>query len=375
MADGDRSRATRRPRRRPRAHVLAAVALVVLAVGVLVAAVSPWRPRGWLGGDRPLVMGAIPHWDQADALDTLTRHPGTVTVASPWSYGVSEDGRPVLQPGLSTDSERALNQRLRDLDLQIIPTVANTTAGLWDEATIGAVMADPSRRGAHVEALVRLVEDQGYDGLQLDYENVPPRRRDAYVATVRALAERLHDRGRVLWVTVHAKETDAGYDVRNLAQDYRALGASADRVVLMAYDWHWETGPAGPIGPADWVDRVIRYAVTQVPRDKLVLGVGLFGYDWGGPRTQVLTWRQITEQAQVRRSDELWDVASQSPHLAYEQGGARHEVWYENARSVREKLRLASAHQVSGVALWRLGREDPSIWDLPQTVWRTDASR
>ncbi|AKT51493.1 glycosyl hydrolase family 18 protein [Arsenicicoccus sp. oral taxon 190] len=371
MADGGEGRGPGRSRRRPRLPLPAALLLVALVVAALVAAVRPWSARGWFAPRGPTVLGAIPHWDQEDAVASLRAHPGTVTVASPWSYGVAEDGRPTLQPGLTTESERRLVTQLRELGLRVIPTVASTTDGLWDKTTVPAIMADPTRRRAHVEALARLVQDEGYDGLQLDYEDVPPHRRDDYLTTVRELADQLHDHRHELWVTVHAKETDAGYDQRNVAQDYRAIGESADQVVLMAYDWHWETGPAGPIGPADWVERVIRYAVTQVPRDKLVLGVGLFGYDWGGPRTQVLTWRQISEQAQVRHSDELWDLASQSPHLTYEEGGARHEVWYENARSVREKLRLAATHRLGGVALWRLGREDPAIWDLPEEVWRT----
>ena len=81
---------------------------------------------------------------------------------------------------------------------------------------------------------------------------------------------------------MHAKTTDTGYDQRNLAQDYAALGHSADRVVVMAYDWHWAFSAPGPIAPTWWVDDVLDYATSVVPPEKLALGVGLYGYDWSG---------------------------------------------------------------------------------------------
>jgi len=161
---------------------------------------------------------------------------------------------------------------------------------------------------------------------------------------------------------VHVKEDDAGYDARNKSQDYAAIGKAADLVCLMAYDWHWSTGPSGPIAPYDWVERVIKYSITQIPAHKLLLGVGLFGYDWVGTTATNLTWRQVITLAAQDQVDEAWDVGAQSPHFSYTVNGVQHDVWYENGRSAAAKFDLAKQYGLGGVELWRLGGEDPAIW-------------
>ena len=168
---------------------------------------------------------------------------------------------------------------------------------------------------------------------------------------------------KLLYVTVHVKEDDAGYDERNKAQDYAAIGKAADMVCLMAYDWHWSTGPAGPIAPYDWVDRVLRYSVTQIPADKIMLGVGLFGYDWVGTTATNLTWRQVVALAGEHQADESWDVGGQSPHFSYTSTGSSMRSGTRTDAAPYAKFDLARRYRLGGVELWRLGGEDPAVWE------------
>ena len=232
----------------------------------------------------------------------------------------------------------------------MIPTIANTTEGLWDPDTVSKVIESGPLRGKHVQSIVDLVNRNNYDGIQIDYEDLPAGDRAAFSSFVTDLSAALHAANKLLYVTVHVKEDDAGYDDRNKAQDYAAIGKAADLVCLMAYDWHWSTGPAGPIAPYNWVERVIRYSVTQIPADKIVLGVGLFGYDWVGTQATNLTWRQVVALAAQYQVDELWDVGGQSPHFSYVDGdGNQHEVWYENGRSATTKFDLARRYELGGI--------------------------
>ena len=217
-------------------------------------------------------------------------------------------------------------------------------------------------RRAHVQSILSLIQSNGLDGMQIDYEDLPADDRDSFSAFVTELGQAIHQVGKVLYVTVHVREDDAGYDSRNKAQDYTAIGNAADQVCLMAYDWHWGTGPSGPIAPYDWVDRVLKYAVTRIATNKLLLGVGLFGYDWVGTTATNLTWRQVVALASQNRVDEAWDVGAQSPHFSYTVDGVQHDVWYENGRSAAAKFDLAKRYHLGGVELWRLGGEDPAVW-------------
>jgi spore germination protein YaaH len=286
---------------------------------------------------------------------------------SPWSYEVLPDGSITLQHQLDPVAERAAVDRARRAGMQIVPSVANTTDGLWNEQTIAAILADEELRRNHVAELVELAVAENLHGLQIDYENLRQKDQSGFSAFVTELGPALHDADKQLFVTVHVKETDAGYDERNAAQDYAAIGAVADRVTLMAYDWHWESSEPGAIAPYSWVDRVVQYAVDRIPSQKLLLGIGLFGYDWpeSGPARN-LTWVQIAELAGQVGAGESWDVGTQSPWLSYRAtDGTTRTVWYENARSVQYKYDVARRYELGGIAWWRLGGEDPSIWSLP----------
>lgn len=354
--------------RAPRRYrlVIAGLVVVVLVLGAGLGALW-WRvttpasptPEHTI----PVVVGAVPYWDEAEARLTTEARFRSMTATSPWSYAVRSDGGVELQPGLTLDGERALHQRWRELGLRVVPTIANTTGGLWDTGTVSRVLGDPALRDTHVNSVVALAQNEDFDGIQIDYEDLPAADRDDFSAFLTALGPALRSAGKVLYVTVHVKESDAGYDERNRAQDYAAIGQAADLVCLMAYDWHWSTGPSGPIAPYDWVDRVLRYSVTQIPPQKLVLGVGLFGYDWVGTSADNVTWRQVVALAAQHQVDERWDVGAQSPHFTYTVDGVEHEVWYENGRSVAAKLDLARRYGLQGVEFWRLGGEDPSIWE------------
>jgi len=350
------------------------VGVVVTALVGLAIVAAGWKSGGGNGGSAsgedppggvfqlPVVVGAVPYWDEEEARRTIENQGSQIDVASPWSYAVTATGGVELQPDLKAEGEAELTARLHELGMKVIPTIANTTSGLWDTGTISAVIRNPSLREAHVNAVVALIQDKGLDGIQIDYEDLPAVDRGSFSSFVTDLGAAVHAIDKLLYVTVHVKEDDAGYDDRNKSQDYAAIGKAADMVCLMAYDWHWSTGPAGPIAPYDWVDRVLRYSVTQIPPNKILLGVGLFGYDWVGSTATNLTWRQVVALAALHQADEEWDVGAQSPHFSYTVDGVEHEVWYEDGRSAAQKFDLARRYRLGGVELWRLGGEDPAVW-------------
>jgi spore germination protein YaaH len=351
------------------------VGVVVTALVGLAVVAAGWKSGGdssmkvgqtsssTIGYELPVVVGAVPYWDEEEARRTIENQASQLDVASPWSYAVTATGKVELQPDLKEAGEAELTARLHELGLKVIPTIANTSAGLWDTKTVSKVIRSSTLRQAHVAAIVALIQDKGLDGIQIDYEDLPAEDRNSFSAFVTELGEAVHAINKLLYVTVHVKEDDAGYDDRNKAQDYAAIGKAADLVCLMAYDWHWSTGPAGPIAPYDWIDRVLRYSVTQIPPNKILLGVGLFGYDWVGSTATNLTWRQVVALAAAHPADEKWDVGAQSPHFSYSVDGVDHEVWYENGRSAMEKFDLARRYRLGGVELWRLGGEDPAVWE------------
>jgi hypothetical protein len=112
----------------------------------------------------------------------------------------------------------------------------------------------------------------------------------------------------------------------------------------------------------NWVNDVIAYATSQISPAKIVQGIPFYGYDWVGQRGMDLVWTQAMDLASRFAAPLMWDSASASPWFEYVSGSARHTVWFENGSSVGAKLGVARIHDIGGIAMWRLGGEDPANW-------------
>lgn len=295
---------------------------------------------------------------------SMYTHARHIDVVSPWSYSMTADGTVATTAGIAVRADSVLATRVSHRNIRTIPTVTNTTSGEWDRDTVATVLSDPGLRRTHVRSLTELVRAHGFDGVQIDYQNLESADRGCFSTFVGELGAALHRIGRVLYVAVHAEPNDAGCRPHNETTDYATIACCADKVIVMAYDRHRAPRTAGPIAPYDWVEEVVRHAITRIPRDKLVLGVGLHGYDWVGSTAVRLTWTQVMSVAATAKPPMNWDETSRTPHFGYILDGIAHEVWFENARSVEAKTELARRHRLAGIALWRLGGEDPSIWRL-----------
>ncbi|MCL8209393.1 MAG: glycoside hydrolase [Actinomycetia bacterium] len=221
------------------------------------------------------------------------------------------------------------------------------------------LLTDPAAQTRALDSLLALVEVNGYDGVNLDFEGIPPADRAAFSAFVARLGAAFHRRGYYVTLSVPAETADAPADAWTGAYDYRALGRAADLLVIMAYDEHTPSGPPGPVAAAAWVQSVLAYAVRVVPPSKIVLGVPGYGYDWSAAGNQALSYAQAKELAAQHGVQ-----GASGGHFVYWAGGALHTVWFEDASTFLSKLKLAVGYELRGIALWRLGIEDPRIWGL-----------
>lgn len=350
------------PTRHGGARVL--IALVVI-VGLLLAGAAATHRWPFAGGGRSMTLiGALPFWNIGADSSKIIDNKGDFTEVTPWMYGIDESGGMVslLPPNSAARADTALAQ-LRNAKVKLVPTISNTRDGVWDYPTIIAILRDPALRARHIADIVGLAKQRNYVGIDIDYENFQAGDRDVFTAFITELAKALHHDGKTLSVDVFAKASDQGYDQRNRAQDYRALGRVADTVRLMAYDWHWNSSLPGPIAPIRWVRGVLDYALTEIPAHKIVLGVPAYGYDWVGKNGRLVSWLQAYGLEQKYGAAVHWDDTSQSPWLTYRSGdGTRHVVWFENSYSMLAKLALAKSMHIGGAYLWLAGDEDDLLW-------------
>jgi spore germination protein len=331
-----------------------------LLLGVTIGVHSP------LSTSRGQVIAYVAYWDQRLGFTSAERHLDTLSAVSPWWYSVDHTGEVVPQHAGMTDIDARTVGRFSARGIRIMPTISNHRDGEWDDDVVEQVLAEPASTAKHIRSIVDLVVRAGYVGIDIDYENLPAASRTRFSDFLRDLSAALHRNRKRLSVSVHAKTTDDGLDERNVAQDYRAIGAAADEVRVMTYDYHWATSRPGPVAPTGWVDQVIAYTLRHVPRDKVIMGIPLFGYDWvDGGAAEPVTWDQVQALVRTHQVAVNYDDASKASWFTYmDQERRQHTVWFDDTDGLAIKLRLARAYGVAGVFLWRLGGESPEMWRL-----------
>ena len=312
----------------------------------------------------------LPYWEMPAALRSTLDNSAVIGTASPYWYDISGDSHVHQQRGAGSQS---VIQELLAHHQQILPMVTEA-AGIKQFARI---LASTAERTALVRTLVKLASHPGYAGLDIDFESFAydPQHRTALADSLAVLYPQLisqtcvalHAIARSCQVTVMARTSAAhSYahgDIPNWVYDYKALAAAADRVQVMAYDYHSPGGPSGPIAPLPWVRQVIAFARTQGPPGRFELGVPAYGYDWYGRTSATAVYAgQVSALLSQVHAQPRWDATEGEETFSYRSQHHRHTVWVVNARSDAQRAQLAAAAGFSGVAVWAAGYEQPQLW-------------
>lgn len=269
-------------------------------------------------------------------------------------YAVTKDGTPTRRPkqyGVVFNKAREIAQKNRvQLFAMISNYVADEGQDGFDQVRMSKAVATTETRKAFVDQIVKMLKEDKAQGIDLDLESMKSDDKDRYSALVTTLSKALHKEGLKLSVTVHPKQDLVGNWDGPKAQDYKALGLAADRFNVMTYDFSWSSGPEGAIAPNDWVERVITFASTQVPANKIGLGIACYGYDWSKKPATSLNWEEFNSKA-----------AKLDPASGELING---KVHFSGAEAFRQKYALASKLGVGSVAFWYCGSEDPAIWSF-----------
>ena len=313
------------------------------------------------------VRTSIPYWDQRRAFSSFTQNVSVFKHLSLFWYFLDMEG--TIQKYQYADEDKSIIDFARSNNVEVTAVITNlpeTPRTSWDSSRVEDMLEVEEKRSAHIEDILNLLSNLDFDGVTIDYEEVNPDARNNFTFFISELASELHNQGKKLWIALHPKLGNSS-DHRYAFQDWPALSKSADYLYIMAYGEHYDEGSPGPIASISWVKKIVEYTRKQnLPLNKFYLGIPLYGYDWqeNEEKATGLTYEQIENLRQDYGAMRLWDEDSQSPHFSYEDDGHTHEVWYEDRASVAAKVALADRAGFAGVTFWRLGSEDPSVWQL-----------
>ena len=301
------------------------------------------------------------NWDIEDAKNSFEKNLDIWDIISPFWYNLKEDGKLSKKGGAG--NPHLINIAKKN-NILVIPTITNN----FDKEKTSKVLNNPDLLNSHLETVYNEVMVRGYDGIDIDYENIRPEDGARFLEFIRRLSEKLHEQNKMISVTSQPKKSDQDIWSGPGAMDYTELGKMVDQFRIMTYDFHRMGSIPGPVSPPDWIKKVVEYTKSKVPKEKILVGIPFYGYDWciaGAGTDGGVVWDGVQNILEKYSPTLEWDNKVKEPWFLYVDDERNTQVTYfEDAKSIGYKLDAIKDLDVAGITIWRLGSEDPENFSV-----------
>ena len=310
----------------------------------------------------------------AASVRSFEQHKDKINILVPTWYTVNGHGLVTGEP------DPTVLREAKAAHVQVIPIVV-----LFDKQQLHELFSDAKAQDEMNRALVRECKEHGYGGIQFDLEHVLWVERDSFSALIKYSAQILHAEGlQVQIATVPNAPGFAGslpyakwmFEEWRGGYDLKALAESVDLICLMTYDQHSRYTAPGPVDGWEWTVENLEYALKDVPKEKLSLGIALYGYHWfagdpglnkaeqhPNPTAESISFANAEFLRSTYNGKPQWDEEDHTPWFFIRRDWTREWVFYTDKRAFMDRFDLAKQRGLQGVCSWVLGDEDPSIWD------------
>ncbi|WP_152394487.1 glycosyl hydrolase family 18 protein [Paenibacillus guangzhouensis] len=238
----------------------------------------------------------------------------------------------------------------------------------WDSALAHTVLTNPSARSNLINNMLKLVKDNHYKGINIDFEGMLATEGPNFTSFVHDVATVMKQNNFYTMVSVPAKTEDNPNDSWTYPFDFTALGQDADLLQMMTYDEYGVWSDSGPVSSKSFITNALDYAVQHVSPSKLLMGIPAYGNDWNlsdpTNSSNVLMYsKDIPNLMSTYRATPTRDAATGSMYFKYKTNGQNHIVWYEDALSIAQKTNYTVQYGLAGVSIYSLGEEDATFWE------------
>jgi peptidoglycan-N-acetylglucosamine deacetylase len=300
--------------------------------------------------DQPLVFGYYVNWDPSSMVSVRLNLNRLTHLVPEWLVLANAKG------DVTDETDRTVVRIASDAHLPILAMITNYRDG-WQASDLHAVLTNTGARKDLIDNIYTNLVEHKFAGVSIDFEQLTPKDRGAMVRFIEELRARLKPGGLLLAQSVPVE--DDAYDLVRLAQ-------IDDYIVPMVYDEHYQSGEPGPVASEDWFEKKLQQLAKVLPLNKTVIGFGNYGYDWviGARGSNEVGYDDVIAAAQQNNAPLVWDETMQSPVLRYGAGGEKHEVWFLDAVTALNQIQAVGDSGFRGIALWRMGAEDPELWTV-----------
>jgi spore germination protein YaaH len=310
--------------------------------------------------------------DHQSSFNSLLANIDQITIVAPQIYKIDAEGN------ITGTVDSRLLEITKQHNVGVLPLIVNPG---FDQEIIHAVLKDSLARRRAIMTMLALCQENKFIGLQFDFEHIGIDYKDIFTQFFKDAAEVLHRNGFIISAAVFPRTGDSAepgpyqkwhFENKSGAYDYKALAEAADFLSIMTYDQHSRLTPPGPVAGLPWIEAVLKYLFTQIPVNKISLGIPLYSYHWyptadeqgGHPAGRGMGFNQAVSILKDNNASELWNEKQKVSFTYFEKDGVFEYIFLENARSFRAKLELVRKYNLRGFSAWRLGLEDSGIWEI-----------
>ncbi|WP_455713975.1 glycosyl hydrolase family 18 protein [Anaerosporobacter sp.] len=302
--------------------------------------------------------------------DVLIKTLPFLTYITIFTYGFTPEGELI-----DIDDEEII-QLARDYGVASFMLISTLTPeGTFSNELANQILNDIEAQNRLIENILANLEEKQYYGLDIDFEYIYPDDREAYINFIQNVTTKLNAEGFQVMVALAPKISSDQPGLLYEAHDYKGLGAVANKVLLMTYEWGYTYGPPMAVAPINKVREVLDYAVTQIDPKKIFMGVPNYAYDWALPFVRGESRAtSISNVAAVERAAEYgatinFDEEAKTPYFNYTTDGVEHVVWFEDARSINYKLQLVNEYGLNGASYWTIMKYFPQNWVVLNSLY------
>lgn len=296
----------------------------------------------------------------------------------PFTYGFRPDGSLIpVEDGFIIDAA------FRYSVSPVLHLSTLTESGNFSTALAESLLGNPAAQQVLTENLLAELRRKSYYGLDVDFEFLGAKNAAPYAEFLSRLRQRMNAEGFPVLAALAPKTADTQPGTLYEGHDYAAIGEAVNSVLLMTYEWGYTYGPPMAVSPLQPVRKVVEYALTRIPAEKIFLGISNYGYNFTLPYVQGLSEADsLSVEEAIRLAGEKgaeiqYDTTVEAPFFVYAENDEEHRVWFEDARSLSARLRLLPEYGLRGALYWNFDRPNPqnlALLDLlfyptPMDMW------
>lgn len=290
-----------------------------------------------------------------DSYASLQQHAAQITHVCPeWMTVIDGMGN------LQIDFDGRVSKLAANKGIALIPLLTNLVGDTWQPEAIENLAHGPAQRqDRFIQDVLAVLRNAKAAGVVIDWQQIDPAYKKDLTAFIDKFADVLHDDNKELWLCVQP-----GQELDYI--DIDALSDNVDRFVAMLFDETSETDPPGPLASRAWFEGWLHVLLDGSDTKQWIIAIGSYGYDWpiGGKKAELISFSEAMSRA---NDAEIAGVQvrgpSYSPYFYFEDEDTEHGVWFLDAITFLNQLREVRDEKVGGFAVYRLGSEDPAIWD------------